>query len=80
MAYRRPVTYLNEVIDFGSCVNSGFADGGAVDAGVGLDFDSVFEDCRAGLEDLVPGSVGLAGEAEAVGTDDCSVLKDDVVA
>ena len=40
----------------------------------------VFEDGGAGLEDLVPGAVGLAGEAEAVGSDDGSVLEDDVVA
>ena len=71
---------LDEVVDLGAGVDAGFADGGAVDAGVGLDFDVVFEDDRAGLEDLVPGAVGLAGEAEAVGADDGAVLQDDVVA
>jgi hypothetical protein len=35
--------------------DAGFADGGAVDGGVGLDLDVVFEDGGAGLEDLVPG-------------------------
>jgi len=43
-------------------------------------FDGVFEDGGAGLDDLVPGVVGLFGEAEAVGSDDGSVLQDDVVA
>ena len=80
LAYGRTVPYLNEVVDFSSCVNPGLADGGAVDTGVGLDLDGIFEDCGAGLEDLVPRAVGLAGEAEAVGTNDGSVLKDDVVA
>ena len=75
-----PVAYLNEVIDLGSGVDPGFADGGAVDAGVGLDFNGVLENRGAGLEDFVPGAVGLTGEAEAVGTDDCPVLKDDIVA
>ena len=71
---------LDEVVDFGTGVDPGLADRGAVDAGVGLDFDVVFDDRGTGLEDLVPGAVGLAGEAEAVGSDDGSVLQDDVVA
>ncbi len=40
----------------------------------------VLEDGWAGLEDLVPASIGLLCEAEAVGADDGSVLEDDVVA
>jgi hypothetical protein len=80
LADRRAVAYLHEVIDLGSGVNAGLADGGAVDAGVGLDFNGIFENCGAGLKNLVPGTVGLAGEAEAVGADDGSVLEDDVVA
>jgi len=71
---------LDQIVDLGSGVDAGFADGGAVDAGVGLDLDVVFEDGRAGLEDLVPASVGLSGESEAVGAYDGTVLEDDVVA
>jgi hypothetical protein len=74
------VADLDEIVDLGSSVNAGFADGGAVDASVGLNFDVVFDNNRAGLNDFVPGSVGLAGEAEAIGSDNCSVLEDDVVA
>ncbi len=78
------VAYLDEIVDLGPGVDAGFADAGAVDAGVGLDFDVVFEDGGAGLLDLVPASAGLDaclfGEAEAVGSDDGSVLEDDVVA
>ena len=79
-AYGRAVAYLNEIVDLGPGVDAGFADGGAVDAGIGLNFDGVLEDCGAGLEDLVPGAVGLAGEAESISADDGAVLKDDVVA
>src|ERR1700722_10622959 len=71
---------LDEVVDFGAGVDAGFADRGAVDAGVSLDLHIVFDDCGTGLEDLVPGAVGLASEAEAVSSDDGSVLQDDVVA
>ncbi len=74
------VAYLDEVVDFGAGLDAGLADSGAVDAGVGLDFDVVFDDDGAGLEDFVPGAIVLAGEAEAVGTDDDTVLQDDVVA
>ena len=79
-AYGRAVADLDEVVDLGAEVDAGLADGGAVDAGVGLDLDVVFDDCSAGLQDLVPGAVRLAGEAEAVGPDDSAVLQDDVVA
>jgi hypothetical protein len=74
------VTDLDEVVYLCAGPDSGLADGGAVDAGIGLDFNRVLKDGRAGLEDLVPASVGLLCEAEAVGADDGSVLEDDVVA
>ena len=78
------VADLDEVIYFGSSANAGLADRGPVDGGVGLDLDVVFEDGGAGLEDLVPGGAGggvmVAGEAEAVGSDDGTVLEGDVVA
>lgn len=73
------VAYLDEVIDLGSCTDAGLADGGTVNARVGLDFDGVFEDGGARLDDLVPGSVGLFGEAESVGPDDGPILQDDIV-
>ena len=80
LANFRAVAHLNEVVDLSPGLNAGLADGGAVDAGVGLYFDSVFEDRGAGLKDFVPGAAGLASEAEAVGTYDCAVLDDHVVA
>jgi hypothetical protein len=77
---RRAVPHLNEIIDLGSSMNAGFADRGSIDAGVGLNLDGIFEDCGAGLKDLVPGPVGLAGEAKTVCADNGSVLKNDIVA
>ena len=64
-ADRRAVADLDEVVDFGAGVDAGFADGGAVDGGVGLDFDVVFEDGRAGLEDLVPGCRRTGGRSRS---------------
>ena len=79
-AYGRAVAYLDEVVDFGSGADTGLADGGAVDGGVGLDFDGIFEDGGAGLDDLGPAAFGVLGEAEAVGSDDRAVLEHYVVA
>jgi len=83
-AHRGAMAYLDEIIDLGAGMDAGFADAGAVDAGIRLDFDVVFENGRAGLNDFVPGFAGwhpgLFGEAEAVRSDDGSVLEDDIVA
>ena len=45
-----------------------------------MDFDIVVENGGASLNDLHPAVVRAFGEAEAVGTDDCAVLEDDIVA
>jgi len=74
------VADLDEIVDFGTGVDTGLSDGGAVDAGVCLDFYVIFEHGWAGLNDLVPFAVGLPGEAEAVCPDDGPVLQDNVVA
>src|SRR5690349_19332655 len=70
----------NEVVDFCAVADARFANGGAVDAGVGLDFHVIFENGGAGLNDFVPGAVFLFCEAEAVGSDDGAVLKNDAMA
>ena len=70
---------LNEVIDLRSCSDAGLANGGAVDAGVGLNFNGILENRLSRLNDLVPSPVGLAGEAETVGSDDGSILENDIV-
>ena len=68
------VSDKDQVVDFCAVADARFADGGAVDAGVGLNFDVVFEHGGARLDDFVPGAVLAFGEAEAVGSDDCAVL------
>jgi len=51
-----------------------FTNGGAVNAGIGLNFHVIFENGGARLNDFVPRAVLAFGEAEAVGSDDCAVL------
>ena len=70
----------DQVVELGAAAYASFADGGAVDAGVGLDLDVVFEDGGAGLLHFVPRAVALFGEAEAVAADDYAILKDDAIA
>ncbi len=76
----RSVSDLHEIVDLDSAADAGFAYAGAVDAGVRLHFDVVFDDDRGGLGNLVPVSVGSLGEAEAVGADHDAVLQQDIVA
>jgi hypothetical protein len=74
------VTDDDEIIQLGTAADAGFSHGGAVDASVGLDFHIIFENGWAGLLHLVPRSVCLLCEAEAVAADDGSVLQDDAIA
>jgi hypothetical protein len=74
------MAYQDQVVDFGAATYAGFAHRGSVDAGIGLDFDVVFEDCWAGLDDFVPGAVFFFGEAQPVAADDGAWLEDYAVA
>ena len=65
---------VNHVVDLGAAHDTSFADAGAVDAGVGLDFDVAYGRPLSGLHDLVPASGVVLGKAEAVGADDGPVL------
>ena len=66
---------LNEIVDFGASADRGFADGGAINRAVSLDFDVVADPCDPGLSHLVPATVGLAREAETITPDHHSVLQ-----
>lgn len=70
----------DQVVKLGAATYASFADGGAVHAGVGLDFDFVFQNCRAGLLHFVPRAVALFSEAETVAADDDAILEDDAIA
>ncbi len=70
---------LDQIIDFCSGRNIGFANAGTIHASVRLHFDVVAQDCRPGLHDLVPVAGIIFGEAKAVGANDHAVLQNDIV-
>src|SRR5262245_20822124 len=74
------MTDQNQVIQFCPTADARFTDGGAVHTGVGLHLDLVLEDRGAGLRHLVPRTVFLFRETEAVAADDDTVLENDPVA
>jgi len=71
---------LHEIVNFGAATDMRFADGCAVNGAVRLDFDVVFDDGDAALDNLLVRSVSALGEAKTVATDDCAVLERDTVA
>ncbi len=74
------MAYLNHVVEFRAAADLGFADRGAIDCTLRLDFNVIADDGDSALAHLVPGAVGLASEAEAVAADYDSVLKQDAMA
>jgi len=76
----RSVADEHEIIELAAAADARFADGRAVDAGVCLHFDIVFQHGWAGLLHFVPAAALLLGKAEAVAANDHTVLKDDAVA
>src|SRR5208283_5924296 len=79
VAYGATVADLDQVVDLRAAPNAGFANAGAVDAGVGLDLDVAFDDHVAGLTDIVPVSRVVLGEAKPVDADLGAVLQQNVV-
>ncbi len=79
LTYFRTVSNLDEVVDLRPASNSRFADAGAIDTGVGLNFHIIFEHRGAGLNNLVPFALAVFRKTEAVSADDYSVLKNHVV-
>jgi hypothetical protein len=73
------VPYVDQVVDFCSAPDAGFAYAGPVDAGIGLDLGFAFDGYVSGLEDFVPVVRVVLGEAEAVGAYYRAILQDDVV-
>src|ERR1700680_3675433 len=74
------MSYMDQVVEFGSAADARFADRGAVHGGVGLDLDVVFDDGYARLHNLVPAPIGVARKPEAIRSDDGTVLQDHAVA
>src|SRR6266481_984609 len=60
------VSHLRQVVHFGVAPDTGNAQAGPVNAGVGLDLHVVFNGHRAGLGNLVPLAIVVFGKAESV--------------
>ncbi len=69
-----------EAVEFCAPANTRLADGGAVDAGIGLNLNVVFKNRWTGLRNFVPTAVWLLRKAKAVGADYHSVLENNAVA
>ena len=78
-AHRRAMSNLHEVVDLGPAANPRFANAGAIDAGICLNFDMIFNDRRTRLHNLVPLAGIVLGEAVAVGPHHHAILQDDVI-
>ena len=78
--YLAGVADENEIVKLGTFADAGFTYGGAVHAGVGLDFHVIFENGGTGLDDFVPCAVLAFGEAETIGSDNGAVLENDAIA
>jgi hypothetical protein len=66
-----------QIIDAGSGLDPGRAEGGPVDAGIGADFDVVVDLHRADLRFLVMDAHPVGGKAEAVAADHRPMVEDD---
>ena len=70
----------HEIIQFGALADERLADGGAVDAGIGLDLYVVADHSDSRLRHFVPAAVALFGETEAIAADDHAVLQHHAIA
>src|SRR5579859_12631 len=68
------MSYLRQVVDLSPVLDAGFAHAGAVNTGIGLYLDSIFQYCRARLHDLVPFSGVVPGESKAIRANDGAIL------
>src|SRR5579863_4127208 len=66
----------HEVVDLGPAADARFSDGGAVDAGVRLNFDVILDHDGRILHNFVPSAIRAFREAEPVAPDHRAVLKD----
>src|ERR1700753_426136 len=70
---------LDQIVDLGAVGDHGSANAGAVDAGIGLNFDVAADAHRTRLRNLLPGAVLALGKAKAVAADHDTVLEDDPI-
>src|SRR5580693_7835986 len=73
------MAHLHQIVDLRAPGNMGFADAGAVDTRVGLDFYVIFDDDGHRLRDLMPVTKIIFREAEAVRADDHAILQQHII-
>src|SRR2546427_12712123 len=71
---------LDQIVNLGSTSDVGFANAGAVDAGICLNLHIIFNHRRPGLDNFVPAAGIILGEAKTIAANDYSILQDHVIA
>src|SRR5438132_12758582 len=71
---------LDQIVNLGSTSDVGFANTGAVDAGICLNLHIIFNHRRPGLDNFVPAAGIILGETKTIAADDYSILQDHVIA
>src|SRR3989440_12270583 len=72
--------YLHQIVDLRSARDMGFANTGAVNAGVRLNLPITSNHRRPGLDNFVPAAGIIVGEAKTIAANDYSILQDHVIA
>src|ERR1700722_9719140 len=75
----RPMSDLDQVVDFRAAGDTGFADAGAIDAGIGLEFDVVFNHDRHRLRDFAPMPELIFSEAKSIAANNHPILQQHIV-
>src|SRR5437762_14239869 len=70
---------LDQIVNLGSTSDVGFANTGAVDAGICLNLHVIFDHRRPGLDNFVPAAGVILGKTETIATNDHTVLQNDVI-
>jgi hypothetical protein len=74
------MSYLNKVVNLCPTRDVGATDARPIDTRIRLNFHAVFKYGWTGLNNLVPFAAIVFGEAEPVGSDYRSILKNHVIA
>src|ERR1700733_6571167 len=75
----RAMANLNQVIDFRAFSNTGFANTGAINAGVSLDFNIVLNHDRHRLWDFVPPPKLIFSKTKSISANDHAISKQHIV-
>src|SRR5438046_8064683 len=70
---------LEQIVNLGSARDMGFANTGAVDAGICLNLHIIFNHRRPGLDNFVPAAGVILGKAKTIAANDYAILQNDVI-